>query len=681
MIKLNRFAISIATTSGKYGFQCEFKSGLNIIRGDNSSGKSTLINSLFYSLGMEELIGGRGIKSLPYALKNYIDNKDGEHISIISSGVMLEIENHNNEVVTLSRPIISEDKDPKLVEIIHGPYLTKPLSYSITPTFLHDSGSAVHSGIGFYKTLEDFIGLELPIIEDKMGKQSKLYLQFIFAAMFVEQKRGWTDYIANIPYYGIADVRAKVIEYLLNLDVFENRKKLNELNTQANNIRNLWKEELYKIKTQTKKVSSSIKAVPENISTDFEPGLVKVVRSEHNSEVELYNHMVNLNHELNEIREKLKSETSDSDTTTNKMEPLKEEYDQLMVNLDSLYSEVNINEVSLSSYKKSLQSVEEDLAKNKLSRKLKSLGGFEELQVANDICPACHQSIDDSLLLTDSLIQPMSLEENISYLESQRKMLKGYISGVVTYIDTLKNKIASLKALADEKKQEYNSLRKNINSNIYKALIRKEVVTEQNISEVSVVLDRVDRYLAKLTDLSIEYTSLSADIKLLSESTMSTEDISKLKEFEGKFKSLAKDFSYGSAKVGDIKINKHNYLPYLLDLELREINYKGNADIKADSSASDFVRLIWSYLISLSVVSSGNSGNHPLLLIFDEPGQHSMGVTSVNSLLLELSKQQSIQSVVGASFDESDETFTQSTEGVNYHLIRIDEKLLAPLDS
>ncbi len=89
-----------------------------------------------------------------------------------------------------------------------------------------------------------------------------------------------------------------------------------------------------------------------------------------------------------------------------------------------------------------------------------------------------------------------------------------------------------------------------------------------------------------------------------------------------------------------------------------EFNSGLNTDIKSDSSASDFVRLIWAYLLSIYIVSSKNSGNHLGLIVFDEPAQHSMGVSSINALLKILSSQQSaLQSIVSASFDEDDQVF------------------------
>lgn len=47
-MKFKNLKVVIFSEDKQYGFGCEFKNGLNIIRGDNSSGKSTLVNSLMY---------------------------------------------------------------------------------------------------------------------------------------------------------------------------------------------------------------------------------------------------------------------------------------------------------------------------------------------------------------------------------------------------------------------------------------------------------------------------------------------------------------------------------------------------------------------------------------------------------------------------------------------------------
>ena len=72
---------------------------------------------------------------------------------------------------------------------------------------------------------------------------------------------------------------------------------------------------------------------------------------------------------------------------------------------------------------------------------------------------------------------------------------------------------------------------------------------------------------------------------------------------------------YGYKSVPDLElvtISEETYLPL----------YEG-FDMKFDSSASDGIRVIWAFSMALLQVSIEMQGNHPGLLIFDEPDQQS----------------------------------------------------------
>ena len=47
MLKINAIKIDIVTADGNYGFEQSLTTGLNIIRGNNSSGKSSLFQAIF----------------------------------------------------------------------------------------------------------------------------------------------------------------------------------------------------------------------------------------------------------------------------------------------------------------------------------------------------------------------------------------------------------------------------------------------------------------------------------------------------------------------------------------------------------------------------------------------------------------------------------------------------------
>lgn len=256
------------TENGDFGFDFRFARNLTIIRAKNSSGKSTLFNSLLYGLGMEELVGGKGERILPYAVKDYFEY-DGQRVLVTASEVILEIENKSGRVITLRRAIRDTVKDSKLIEVFECAHLTAGDELvNASPTYVHDAGGA-QKNEGFHRFLESFLELSLPRVATTSGGEAKLYLQTIFAALAVEQKRGWTDYIANIPFYGIRDARARVVDFLLGLGVFETNAARNRLNSESVEIDNDWRRTLGEFQREASSLGVVIEGVPAGPSALF----------------------------------------------------------------------------------------------------------------------------------------------------------------------------------------------------------------------------------------------------------------------------------------------------------------------------------------------------------------------------------------------------------------------------
>ena len=678
-LHLEKFKIVLNTTGGEYGFECEFKSGLNIVRGNNSSGKSTLVNSLIYSLGMEEILGGKGEKTLPYALKEYVESENKDKIRIVSSYVYLQISNKNSDVVTLKRAINSTDKDTKLIEVIHGDYLSgKNREFDISPKYLHDKGSAQNAESGYFTFLENFVGLSLPFVPGANGGEVKLYIQTIFSALLIEQKRGWTDYIANTPYYAIRDVRTKIVEFILGLDVFENERLKSTLMSDLTNIQLKWSEEKVKIGLLEEDQSINVIGIKRTADDMFDPQLVRIMKQVGGATFALSDYIVELVRKIEAIDEAENKTRDDvSIDLIEAYEGSRAELDQLVSMLDSANAEIRLSKSRLTEYLSLRSEIEKDLEKNKIAKKLKNFGAESGLSLALDSCPACHQHVDDSLFLADTLIQPMSIDENVRYLDSQKKMVSRYILGLEKTITKLESQAREYSENVSDKRAVCLSFKKQIrlSGNAEEADLRVKLQLELKVESLLKAERIINSSVNNLVNFSNEFRNIKAKLAGLPERKSSTEDVKKYNKFQNHFRSYASLFGYKSAPTSDIEINRDTLFPYLAGLELREVN----TDIKSDSSASDFVRLIWAYLLAVYSASEELGGNHPGLVLLDEPGQHSMGVTSVNALLTNISKQRNIQGIVAASFDESDEVFDESVLGVNHHLIECGYKLLKPV--
>ncbi|CQD48588.1 ATPase involved in DNA repair [Yersinia intermedia] len=682
-MKINKFKLSIDTDSGDYGFNCAFTDGLNIIKGNNSSGKSTLIQAIFYAFGMEELLGGEGASTMPYALRDHIVDSHlagSRKIPIIKSSVYLEVSN-GKRTITINRAIRSADYDTKLVKVIDGPYLSEPNDkYSVEYTYLHDKGSAQNKKTGFFRYLEDFLGLELPLVPDNKGGESKLYLQTIFAALFIEQKRGWTDYIANIPYYAIRNVKKRVIEFLLDCDTFANERAINTIQNEISRLHNEWSELKTEIRFISERNTLVVDGIDEKVTVDFDKDLVNIKYFKDEHFIDISKKLIELNSQIENVERAVKPTT---ELLINSLESEQSELTRLLSIQDVLYRDILNEKSSIYQYEINKTQILEDLNNNKIAKKLKDFGAESNLSIAKDICPTCHSPIKDSLLIMDDALEPMSITENIVYLESQLRMVKKYINGSTHIISQRERELKSVREEIIRVKGVILSSKIDIKNSdsISEKDIRIKIQAQEKIQSLTNDMESIFSLLEKMTVVSQIYKNKVCEMSKLPKSTYTSHDIKKLKDLNMSFKKLASDFGYRSAPVSDVEINYETLSPFLSGLELREIKTKEKIDLKTDSSASDFVRLIWSYLISVFIVSRNNCGNHPCVIIFDEPAQHSMGTNGFNKLLRTLASQSSLQSIVAASFDESEEVFADSTKGVNFNLIKLGGKLITSIES
>jgi hypothetical protein len=193
MLRINRLRVEIKTANeshgGIYGFDEKFSNGLNFIASlNNTAGKSSIIEAIYYCLGFEDIIGGRNEKVLTSVYKTIIKDNDKEW-NVLESSIFLEI-SKGNEVVTIFRTAVMHGRDSRVVTVYYGDY--DSIGNHKSPPedmYLHDGGAATNEK-GFHSFLESFLHFQLPQVQTSSNDQ-KLYLQTIFSCLFIEQKRGW----------------------------------------------------------------------------------------------------------------------------------------------------------------------------------------------------------------------------------------------------------------------------------------------------------------------------------------------------------------------------------------------------------------------------------------------------------------------------------------------------------
>ncbi|MDY6946988.1 MAG: hypothetical protein SXG53_14825 [Pseudomonadota bacterium] len=672
--------LRISTAQGEFGFQFEFERNLNIVRGGNSSGKSTFFNSLLYGLGIEELIGGRGERTLPYAVKEYIEHQ-GSRVNVDTSEVIVEIENFSGQIITLRRAIRDKDRNTKLVEVFECSHLRRGETLDrATPKYLHDPGSA-QKDEGFFRFFERFLQLQLPRVATTSGGETKLYPQAVFAALAVEQKRGWTDYIANIPFFGIRDARSRVVEYLLGLEVFESTSQLNRLNAESRELEVAWHDLTGELKRNTLSAGVILENVPSKPARDFDGSHVQLLKHSGDSLVSIHDFIGGLRVEYSQLQEQInQGHRPDGRESLRRIEDVLEELERLSQLHEQASSSLTIQRSSLREYEQLLREAREDLDRNKTAAKLRSLGAQNGLAIAANRCPTCHQHVADTLLTGVVTGPQMDLDTNIGYLQSQVRMLERQVAGARDTLSRNESAVADLARQVATKHDLLTAMRGDARSGATesRATLRRQLQIEAEIERLEQLQQSTERALPALQVLAQRLTANLSARENLPRDYYSNNDQDRISLFEKNFRSNAQSFGYESAQISQIRVNHDTLVPTLADLELRQIS---KADIKSDSSASDFVRLIWSYLLSLYQTSAHRTinGNHPSILLMDEPGQHSMAEDSQHALLKQLSSEKKLQSIVAASFDESESVFRRATDGVPHKLFRWDGKLIRPL--
>ncbi|MDX2218050.1 MAG: AAA family ATPase [Burkholderiales bacterium] len=681
-MKINAIRVKISATEGDFGFNFQFGKNLTIIRANNTSGKSTLINCLLYGLGMEELIGGKGERTLSSAVKDAFDHGQ-KKIQVLSSEVWLEIENSQGAIVTLRRAIKDKSRDSKLIEIYPVAFLTEgETPITSTPTYLHDPGSAKNQG-GFYHYLEQFLQLSLPRVPTVSGSETKLYIQCVYTACAVEQKRGWTDYLANMPFFGIRDARTRVVEYILGLDVFETNSERNRLNQESIEIDKDWRSLVEQMNSKGLRIGAKLVNLPATPTVSFDPNLVAYVFPQGQATITLSEHLSALRSRhasLEAQRDRFRSNASQEsiqavDSTTEELSQLNLFHGRSLAYVEQL-------KISLSQYGEQLEETNEDLSRNKTAGKLQELGAKFEFSTSSNICPTCDQPINESLIPKAISGPQMDLASNIRYLDSQRKMLERQILGIQQSLADAESNTKAFEAQIRTKTQFLANLRGDISTGAAesRAVAREQAQIELEIEALERLVSDLAPSLNRINALALKLRENQAFRNTLPKSIYTESDESKIRIFEKQFRANAGSFGYESAPINEIGISFEKLTPSWADIELREVI---DRDIQAESSASDFIRLIWSYLLALHQTSalSAVDGRHLGQLILDEPGQHSMAAPSQHALLKQLAAEKELQSIVSASFDETEEVFLKATAGIAFELIRWEGKLIQPLDA
>lgn len=628
MLRINRLRIEINTVNGVYGIDAPFSPGLNFIASeDNTCGKSSILAAIYYCLGLEQIIGGVGgigSKVLTSAFKSTIEDNQ-KSFRVLESGAYLEISN-GHDTVTIYRNITSENKDNRLVSVYYSEYDAIGDPKTQVSDFYVNIQNAATSEKGFHTFLEEFLHISLPMVGTSDGNERKLYLQIIFSAMFIEQKHGWADILSGMPVFGIRESKKRVVEFLLDLDTIKNERERAQLRNVKAQIEKDWEKRIeafqYRVLSQSgtainlplhPRVLSDNDYLRITILSDCdEPIADAIARLQ-----EQYDAACLLKPRVIDNFEELNKELSETVQSIHSLEK-----DEARIVEELFYESGAIQRLE-----KDIALIDADIQNNNDAARLQNFGSDNSTDCCSSTCPVCKQKIHDNMILAESNFVFMDIETNILHLKEQKKML----------VFTLSNHQARKEQLEQEKTRlatdilALRRLAQALRSDLYmttdadssEAIMLKKIEISRKIENFKKLQDEFDQFLLDLSDLSKQWGIYLEHKSKLPKHDKSDADVEKIRLLKARFIENLKLYNYSSlTDFGAIDISEESLLPTI-----------DGFDMKFDSSASDGIRVIWAFTMALLQVSIEKNGNHPGIIIFDEPAQQSIVPQDMDSFI------------------------------------------------
>ena len=187
--------------------------------------------------------------------------------------------------------------------------------------------------------------------------------------------------------------------------------------------------------------------------------------------------------------------------------------------------------------------------------------------------------------------------------------------------ENLKNRLQQLQRLAYALRSD---LYTTVNTEDSETIVFKRIEIRNRIDHLSKMRNTVDSLIEQLKNLSDKWNDYLDQKGKLPRKDISEEDEEKIILLRKRFVENLKRYHYSSLTNFDgIDISMNSSLLPTID----------GFDMKFDSSASDGIRVIWAFTMALLQVSVEKEGNHPGIIIFDEPAQQSIVPEDMKSFI------------------------------------------------
>lgn len=660
-IIINRLVINVLTANDQFGLDIKFSKGLFILRVENSHGKSTCINAIAYALGMEMALGQTSSKPpFPPSLLKSIQDEKGIERSVISSFVKLEISNSVGKTVTLKRNILGADAD-SIITLFQGTIETPQLEGK--DLFLHREGDTTRDS-GFYFWLSKFTDWNLPLVPNNTEGKSPLYPSLLFPLFFVEQKKGWSSIQATTPFhFQIPQAKKRAFEFLMNLDVNEIILKKSTNKKLISEVLEKWKVLFLKLENMSIRLGGKMSGVKDAPDSKFDPFKIDIL-------IHTDEHWHSLHSSLDKKRGSFKKLLSRQNESKNSLQDNDDKLEKIRTIIkkmreneekyDSIQDETYFIKNQIDSTQLRISNLFEDQRKYEDLKKVKNFKTLQNLPILNNECPTCGQAYSDHSTQLECSDELMTLQESLDFIKSQISAFKSVLHSYKNQLSIKSIELKNLEKDINQKSKDIYRLKESIYSET--PIINEEILREK--IQLEIEIGEYEKALVNIADLRVQFDNLYSNHKellkirkSLPEHGFSESDNLKLSSLEKTVIKYLNEFGFSSFSPDLLKISKDTYLP------TRE-----GFDLGFDTSASDGIRVIWSYLLSIFKIREDFITNHPGILIFDEPRQQEANKLSFTRLLKGASLAAGNGQVIFATSEE-EEILKDALKGCDYKML------------
>ncbi len=673
-LKIRAVHLRVATETILCGTDLAFNDGLVILRAGNSSGKSTVVQSIIYALGLEGMLSASHDVPLPHVMTDSIDVENTK-LEVKESSVTIEIENAAGRVATVFRGIKGK-RSTNLVSVAEGPASTSKDNNSVWVDYYVREGGAAVNQRGFHHWFATFIEWKLPKVGRIDGTECPLYVECVFPLMIIEQKRGWAAIQARMPFhYRIRDVVKKAVEFLLALDVYELALRRQKLREEGLALRSDWSRAANRVLD----ISRSISAVVQNLDTNApevwtaEEGPV-ILMSRGGKWLSFAEATRQDIDELAHLEsEELPRVKQVADNAEKALTSAEVELGETDFAAADLLREVEHDQRQITNLDQRIAALEEDERRNRDVVKLQRLGSTQGVESAKGACPTCHQTLTDALLPQNSAEQPMSVEENLKFIRSQLDTFLSIREAATKSLNGRERRLESLRQRGTELRSNIRALRQTLvadgNQPSVEAIERRLRLRDK-LAQARRAEEQIISEFDSLRKIGKRWSGNQEALTALPKGDLSERDRQKLQRLREIFVTQVQQFGFSSVEPTSLRISEENYKP----------EHDG-FDLEFDISASDMIRTIWAYLHGLLELSRELPTNHLGLLILDEPKQQETARVSFGELFRRASKAgaNNQQIIIATSEDES--TLAPLLTDVPHQYINFSGRILSPLPS